>query len=106
MTAAERLLWRALRRRQLQGFRFRRQQVISGYIVDFYCPAARLAVEVDGGSHIDTKTYDAERDHALYVLGISTLRVSNQSVEENLAEVLRTIAEEVQRLTLTASHDA
>jgi len=60
MTPEERILWNHLRQNRCAGLHFRRQQVISGFIVDFYCDGARLAVELDGAFHdID---YDAERD--------------------------------------------
>ena len=51
MTPAERALWRALRRNALDGLHFRRQQVIEGFIVDFYCDAVKLAIEIDGKPH-------------------------------------------------------
>jgi very-short-patch-repair endonuclease len=51
MTPSERRLWAALRRNAIDGFHFRRQQVIAGYIVDFYCDAAKLAIELDGSAH-------------------------------------------------------
>ena len=99
MTPEERILWGALRyKRRLCGFHFRRQQVISGYIVDFHCPSARLAVEVDGDVHLATRAYDAKRERALRKLGISTMRVSNQAVAENLTNVLRKIGDETQLL--------
>ena len=97
MTPQERLLWESLRRNQLNGLHFRRQQVIAGFIVDFYCAAARLTVEVDGAYHLETEKYDAERDRALAEMGIQTLRISNQAVTADLPGVLRTIAEEAER---------
>jgi very-short-patch-repair endonuclease len=54
-TDAEIRLWSRLRRKQLAGFRFRRQQAIASYVVDFFCPEAKLIVEVDGGQHADEK---------------------------------------------------
>ena len=60
MTPAEKLLWSRLRRNQL-GYHFRRQQVIAGFIADFYCDLARLVVEVDGGVHEQQVNYDASR---------------------------------------------
>jgi very-short-patch-repair endonuclease len=58
MTAEERLLWEALRRNTIDGLHFRRQQVIAGFIVDFYCHSAALAIEVDGAFHRETVDYD------------------------------------------------
>ena len=60
-TEAERFLWQHIRRRQLGGFRFRRQYAIGLYIVDFYCLEERVAIEVDGGQHNGQAAYDAER---------------------------------------------
>ena len=51
MTDAEKLLWSRIRRRQLSGYQFYRQRIIGSYIVDFYCPTARLVIEIDGGQH-------------------------------------------------------
>ncbi|RMD61118.1 DUF559 domain-containing protein, partial [Candidatus Parcubacteria bacterium] len=65
MTPAEKRLWSVLRRNQLDGLHFRRQQIIDGFIVDFYCHAAGLVVEVDGPAHEMQKEYDAERDRIL-----------------------------------------
>jgi very-short-patch-repair endonuclease len=92
MTYHERILWRALRSDQLRGLHFRRQQVIAGYIVDFYCASACLAVELDGNSHLTTRDYDLERDHALAHLGVRTLRLSNEAIAADLAMVLYQIA--------------
>ncbi len=74
MTDAERLLWQHLRANQLGGWHFRRQQVIAGYIVDFYCHAAGLAVELDGAVHESRADYDAERDQILTQHGLRVLR--------------------------------
>ncbi len=65
MTTEEQALWHALRKNKLENLHFRRQQVIAGFIVDFYCPSAHLAIEVDGASHLTTKEYDVARDHTL-----------------------------------------
>ena len=77
MTLPEVLLWQALRKRQLARFRFRRQHPIGPYILDFYCPAARLAVEVDGREHeiADQLRHDARRDAWLARRGVRVMRV-------------------------------
>ncbi len=92
MTAAERLLWQHLRANRLAGLHFRRQQLIDGFIVDFYCHAARLIVEVDGGVHDKQAAYDAERDRLLAARGLLVLRVSNREVMQNPVDVLLRIA--------------
>jgi very-short-patch-repair endonuclease len=91
MTRQEKILWRALRNDALGAIHFRRQQVIAGYIVDFYCASAKLAVEIDGASHLHRKEHDTLRDRALAEMGIKTVRVSNNEVDRNLEEVLRRI---------------
>jgi very-short-patch-repair endonuclease len=92
MTPEERILWRLLRARRLNGLHFRRQQVIDGFIVDFYCHAAGLVVEVDGGIHAEQPEYDAERDCILSARGLRILRVTNEDVRRDAATVLRRIA--------------
>jgi very-short-patch-repair endonuclease len=69
-----------LKGRQLDGYQFRRQHPIGPYILDFYCPAVRLAVEVDGYSHEvgDAPAYDARRDAWLLKRGIETLRIGTE----------------------------
>ncbi|HUO03791.1 MAG TPA: amidophosphoribosyltransferase [Candidatus Binataceae bacterium] len=105
MTREERLLWNALKTNALGGLHFRRQQVIAGFIVDFYCASARLAIEIDGGVHLGRKGYDFERDRALSELGIRTLRLSNESIASDFANVLCKINEEISSQA-SASSDA
>ncbi len=93
MTPEERILWEHLRARRLNGLKFRRQQVIDGFIVDFYCHAAGVVVEVDGPVHQRQRDYDAERDRILAARGLRILRFTNQEVRERLAEVLNRIAQ-------------
>ncbi len=97
-TDAEKLLWRNLRRSQLD-VKFRRQHPIAGYIVDFYCHEAQLAVELDGGGHatLDQSRYDRVRTELLECIGVKLLRFWNTEVFENLDGVLTTILNEVQR---------
>ncbi|HUF55072.1 MAG TPA: endonuclease domain-containing protein [Thermohalobaculum sp.] len=92
MTDAERRLWSLLRRDAL-GVRFRRQMVIdSRYIVDFYCPAAKLAIELDGGQHALRTEADARRTRALTARGVTVLRFWNNEVLRNAEGVLAAIA--------------
>ena len=82
-TEAEHMLWRHLRLRQLGGCKFRRQQPIGKYIVDFVCFEKRLIVEVDGGQHSGNINYDSERDAWLEKQGFSVLRFwDNQVLKE------------------------
>jgi very-short-patch-repair endonuclease len=78
-TSAEDCLWQKLRRKQL-SMPFRRQTIIRGYIVDFYCARIHLVVEVDGASHFGQEAYDRNRDAVLAKLGIETIRFSNSTV--------------------------
>jgi very-short-patch-repair endonuclease len=93
MTPAEKILWLALRRENFKCYRFRRQYSIDNYIVDFYCPDAKLVIEIDGGYHseAEVKIRDAERQAQIESYGVKFLRFSNQQVLENLPEVIEKI---------------
>ena len=88
MTPEEDRLWQALRANRLGGFHFRRQQVIDGFIVDFYCHAVGLVVELDGGVHRQQADYDAERDRVLAARGLRVVRISNEDARQDLDGVL------------------
>ncbi len=92
MTEEEQLLWAELRTNRLHGLHFRRQQIIDGFIVDFYCHRAGLVIEVDGSAHIDRTGYDAERDRILAARGLHVLRLTNEEVRSDRAAVLERIA--------------
>ena len=92
MTKEERILWQRLRGNRLHGLHFRRQQIIDGFIVDFYCHAAGLVVEVDGEVHQQQAAYDAERDRILSARGLRIVRIKNEEVRQNLLGVLSRIA--------------
>jgi len=83
-TAAEAAAWVLLRDRRCLGLKFRRQHVIRGFIVDFYCAELRLAVEVDGAVHVDRTQaeYDEARSRALAHAGINVVRIRNDQVSE------------------------
>jgi len=91
MTPAELTLWKALRRNQVDGLHFRRQQVIAGFIVDFYCHAPRLVIEVDGEVHKSSVRYDQERDRLLESHGFRILRFRNETILTNLSSALAEI---------------
>lgn len=93
MTPEERILWQALRRFRSRGYAFRRQQIISGFIADFYCHPARLVVEVDGGIHAQQPDYDTERDAIIAAHGLRILRIPNADIQHNLPAVLARITE-------------
>ena len=87
-TPAEARLWQHLRRRQLQGYRFRRQHPIGSYIVDFCCIEQRLVVEVDGPVHGYQQEYDQERTAGLETEGYRVLRLANEEIERSIEQAL------------------
>ncbi len=97
MTDAERHLWSKIRMKQLKGYPFYRQKPIGDYIVDFFCPRAKLVIEVDGGQHFSegTTEYDRLRDEYLGSLGLRVLRFTNTEVLTNIEGVTERIEEEI-----------
>ncbi len=91
MTPAEVTLWRALRHHSLQGLAFRRQQIVYGFIADFYHAQAHVVVEVDGGVHREHAGDDAARDELFTSQGLRVIRVTNADVRFRLPEVLARI---------------
>ena len=98
-TEAEILLWTYLKGKQFTGRKFRRQQSIGNYIVDFYCPEEKLVVELDGDIHFDVeiKKYDEERTGYIINLGIKLIRFENKEALYNLETVLKTIEKEFKK---------
>jgi very-short-patch-repair endonuclease len=96
-TEAERILWQRIRNGQLAGHKFRRQHEFSGYILDFYCPSARVAIELDGGQHLSSsgQADDAERTRVLEVNGILVLRYTNTVILKEIDAVLEAIVVEL-----------
>lgn len=94
-TVEEEILWEELRNSKL-GVRFRRQYGISEYVVDFYCPKYKLAIEIDGSVHKERKKYDALRKEYMKLLGIKTIRFWGGQIRNDLNSVL-----EIIRLNLT-----
>ena len=92
MTPAEKILWNELRANKL-GVHFRRQQVIAGFIVDFYCHRAALVIEVDGDVHDLQKQEDARREKVLLEMGLKVVRFKNDEVVRELPEVVEKIKE-------------
>ena len=87
MTPAEKTLWQELRANRL-GVHFRRQQIIAGFIVDFYCHKATLVIEVDGGIHDLQQEADALREKVLSKLGLTIVRFRNEEVIQDLPTVV------------------
>ena len=98
-TETEDILWQSLRRKQLNGFKFRRQHPLDKYIADFYCHDAQLVVEVDGEIHNteENKEYDKGRSYELKELGITVIRFTNEEVTENLNMVLEVISRHLEK---------
>ncbi len=98
-TLGEQELWSALRRKQLGGRKFRRQQPVGPFVLDFYCSEERLAVEVDGSIHDDAEQQllDAERQTLMESLGIRFVRLPNHLVMSNLPAALDRIVAAFER---------
>jgi very-short-patch-repair endonuclease len=92
MTPAEVKLWLALRKRQVNGLKFRRQHPIGSFIVDFYCAEHRLVVEIDGKIHHHQHQADSDRSSVLADLGYRVIRFSNEMVENDIGSVLSVIS--------------
>lgn len=96
MTRAEAMLWMRLRRNGL-GVNFRRQQIIDGFIADFYCHSAALVIEADGAFH--HPEYDAERDRIFAARGICVLRFRNEDISDRIGFVLSRIRQHLENRT-------
>src|SRR5262249_7534924 len=84
VTVVERLLWRRLRDRQLDGHKFRRQHPLGPYVLDFFCEARKLVIEIDGGQHADQVQHDERRTRWLEERGCRVIRFWNNDVTGNL----------------------
>ncbi len=93
-TSAEATLWKSLQRSQLKGRKFRRQHSVDNYILDFYCPSEKLAIELDGDHHFSAAEweYDQKRDEHLRQQGITVLRFENDEVFSVLDALLEKVA--------------
>ncbi len=98
MTDAERHLWAKIRMKQLKGYQFYRQKLLGDYIVDFFCPRARLVIEVDGSQHFSDEMteYDRMRDEYLSSLGLRVLRFTNIDVLTHIEGVVESIIENME----------
>jgi len=99
MTDAEQLLWSKLRRKQILGLQFYRQKPVSDFIVDFYCAAANLVIELDGSQHVEPKQKikNVQRDQKLRALGLQVLRFDNHQVLTELDAVMDVVFEVVEK---------
>ena len=105
-TDAEQHLWQRLRRKQLLGLQFYRQKPVGPYIVDFYCAAARLVIELDGSQHAEAEhqAHDQQRDADLAQLDLLVLRFDNLQVLKQTESVLEVIYRTLQERTANPPH--
>ena len=96
-TTAETRLWYYLRARRFEDFKFRRQQIIENYIVDFVCFEKNLIIELDGSQHFDQIEYDSERTRVLAERGFKVLRFWNNDVLQDAGTVLEAIFSELKK---------
>ena len=97
MTDAERVLWREVRAHRFAGFKFKRQEPLGLYVVDFVCYEAKLIVELDGGQHANQQEPDAKRTRWLESRGFRVLRFWNNDVLTNIEGVMQEIEKEITR---------
>ena len=97
MTHGEKALWEKVRRRQIRGMKFRRQQIIEGFVVDFFCEKAKLVVEVDGQVHSDTnqQEWDRHRTKVFGARGVDVIRFHNDEVLDSIESVVTRIEQKV-----------
>ncbi|MFA5021835.1 MAG: endonuclease domain-containing protein [Patescibacteria group bacterium] len=97
-TPAEQVLWRHLQGKQLGGYKFRRQYSVGKYIVDFYCPKFKLAIEIDGDSHFDARAlqYDKKRQEYIESFELKFLRFTNADVYKNIYGVVTKILNQIE----------
>ena len=102
-TDAERLLWSKIRRQQLKSH-FYRQKPIGNYIADFYCPSAKLIIEIDGGQHYEQNNIKADKIRERYFnrLNLKILRFTNLDILKNIDNVIFKIMEEIKILLIRA----
>jgi very-short-patch-repair endonuclease len=98
MPKAELILWSKLKSKGMDGYKFRRQYSVEKFVIDFYCPRLKLAIELDGDSHFSegSEVCDKARQGCIESFGISFLRFTNKEIYENLDEVLAKIEDCIQ----------
>lgn len=94
-TEEEKIIWAKLKNSQFKGLKFVRQYSVGPYILDFYCPTLRLAIELDGNQHKDKENqlYDKDRNEYLETIDIKTIRFWNHDITKNISGVLEKISE-------------
>ncbi|MFH1684351.1 MAG: endonuclease domain-containing protein [Candidatus Margulisiibacteriota bacterium] len=98
-TKSEKKVWELIRKRKFGGFKFRRQHVVEGFVLDFYCHELRLGIEVDGSVHLKQKDYDELRQEIIEAEGISIIRITNKDImESSNKDILAKIEKMINRL--------
>ncbi len=87
-TKAEKAGWELLRNRKFRHLKFRRQHVIEGFVLDFYCHKMKLGIEIDGGIHLKQKDYDRLRQEVIESEGVAVIRITNKEISTNKKETL------------------
>ena len=90
-TYTEKVLWLLLRKKQIYGIRFLRQYSVNHFIIDFYAPSIKLAIEVDGSSHVGKEDYDKVRQKYIETFGIKVIRFTDEQVLGNTEKVVKEI---------------
>ncbi|MFH1683966.1 MAG: endonuclease domain-containing protein [Candidatus Margulisiibacteriota bacterium] len=94
-TKAEKIVWELIRKRKFKNFKFRRQHVVEGFILDFFCHELRLGIEIDGGIHLKRKDYDEMRQEIIELEDIKIIRITNKEIAENKRSILKRIEEAI-----------
>ena len=104
-TYTEKIVWMYLRNRQIDGYKFRRQYSVDQFVIDFYCPKLKLAIEIDGSIHNEPgqKEYDVKRQEHLETFGIKFLRLTNEEIDGNPKKAFMKIEIAIKDLNLTSS---
>jgi very-short-patch-repair endonuclease len=99
-TISEKLVWMYLKNRQTKGIKFRRQYSVDKYVIDFYCPELKLAIEIDGDVHDlpCQKEYDIIRQNYLQEFGIKFIRIRNEELSENANKAFGKIESEIEKI--------
>ncbi len=100
ITKAEKIIWEKIKNRQIENCKFRRQYSVDKFVIDFYSPILKLAIEIDGDSHFqdDAVEYDVARQVFIESVGIKFIRFTNEDVYRNLSGVLESIAQTIRDL--------
>jgi very-short-patch-repair endonuclease len=88
-TKAEKLVWETIRNRKFRGFKFRRQHVVQGFVLDFYCQEVKLGIEIDGAVHYKRKDYDRLRQDIIESKGINVIRIKNRDILNDKSSILK-----------------